>query len=187
MPPSNTLEEVKAAIVSRVLDNEYIAQECEFFETSFLDGEHSYIQGVASITPDPDLKIYFSIPEYTANIFITVSDGLEEFVRKIIGNIDQIDVNDPSYFTTRKVVRFENEELNKLGIFGVVLLPLSVSGILDDMEEVFEFSDKEYSFQLVSMLSKAEIELWEKDGFENLMEYFDTTDKDLLSFEQRLA
>jgi len=180
-------EQVKAEVVYRVLDNEHIKDNCEFIDTEFHDDDNIYIQAKAGIIPDNDLFIYFSIPQNTPNIFITISDGDSDLVQKIIGNVEQKDVKNPSYFTKKKVVRYENQELNRRGVFGIVLLPLSVSGILDSMEETFEFANKEYSFQLVTMLSKTEIELWEKDGFENLMEFFDSTDKDLLSFEQRLS
>lgn len=177
-------ERIKAEVVCRVLDNEHIKDSCEFIDTEFNNDDNIYVQAKAGITPDNDLFVYFSIPKNTSNIFITVSDGDSDLVQKIIGNVEQKDVKNPSYFTKRNVVRYENQELNKHGVFGIVLLPLSVSGILDSMEEVFEFANKEYSFHLVTMLSKTEIELWEKDGFESLMEFFDSSEKDLLSFEQ---
>jgi len=180
-------ERVKAEVVYRVLDNEHIKDNCEFIDTEFHDDDNIYIQAKAGITPDNDLFVYFSIPQNTSNIFITISDGDSDLVQKIIGNVEQKDVKSPSYFTKKKVVRYESQELNRLGVFGIVLLPLSVSGILDNMQEAFSFDNKEYRFHLVSMLSKEEIELWEKDGFDNLMEFFDSTDKDLLGFEQRIV
>ena len=183
---SDIFERLKAEIVWRVLENEHIKDECEFFEATFSNDGHSYVQGVADILPDPDLKVYFSIPRNTRNIFITVSDGVGSVVRKVIGNIEQLDVNDVSYFNRRQIVRFENENLNKQGIYGIVLLPLSVSGILDSIHEKFDFDNEEYCFHLVTMLSKAEMEVWEKDGFDSLMDLFDHTDKDLLTCEQKV-
>lgn len=180
----NDFKRLKAEIVYRVLDNEHINDECEFYEASFDNDENNYIHAKANIIPDDDLKVYFSIPHDTQNIFITVSDGASNTIRKIIGNIEQIDISDLSYFTRQRVVRFDNAELNKEGVFGIALLPLSVSGILDTIEECFDFNEINYCFRLVTMLSESEIKVWEREGFDALMAFFDSGEKDLLTFKQ---
>jgi hypothetical protein len=82
------------------------------------------------------------------------------------------------------VVRFADKCLEQHGVAAVTLMPISVSGILCGMEEVFEHQQRIYSFHLVVFLSLAEYGIWKAHGQEQLTAHFDEVDKDLLTFRQ---
>lgn len=174
---------IRGEIVSRVLDLERIADECETHESELSSGGRKYLQAVAKVEPDDDLFVTFNIPTQTHSIFITVSDGDTDLIRRVLSNLEQIEFEvKPN--KVADVVAFDDSRLHEQGIVAVVLLPLSVSGVLCDLEESFVADDQNYTFRLVTFLSRKEYGLWRQFGIDALMSYFDETQKDLLTFDQ---
>ncbi len=176
-------EKVQAEIISRVLNNQHIADECENYHSEFGSNNQQYFQSVSRIEPDDDLFVIFATPTKTKSVFITVSDGDKKLIRRVLSNLEEMELEGKS-FNYRSVIRFEDAELKKNAICAVAILPLSVSGILCDLEESFVIGSNEYIFRLVVFLSEKEYSLWKDHGFDSLMSYFDETDKDLLTFNQ---
>ncbi|WP_428410179.1 hypothetical protein [Hyphococcus sp.] len=174
---------IQGEIVSRVLALEHVDDECETFENELIGREEKFRQVVARVKPDHDLFVIFNIPANTPSIFITVSDGDRNLIRQVISNLEEIEKEGKQLEPT-DVVAFEDKNLLASGVVAVVLVPLSVSGILCDLEESFSLNGKVYRFCLVVFLSKDEHELWKKQGSDALVSYFDSVDKDLLTFSQ---
>jgi hypothetical protein len=175
-------ERLRGEVVSRVLDNEHAADEAELFTLTGRD-DRTFHQAVARIIPDDDLLIVLTVPAETTSIFITVTDGEQALVRRILANLEEME-RDGTSLSTACVVRLEDETLEQHGVAGVTLMPLSVSGILCGMEETFEHQQRVYSFHLVVFLSFAEYAIWKAHGQEQIAAHFDEVDKDLLTFRQ---
>ena len=177
------IKQIRGEIVSKVLDLEHVADECEAFESELNTSNKKYFHVVAKLEPDDDINVAFSVPIENQSIFITASDGNAALVRRVLSNLDEIE-SESGPLSVSDVVAFDDPELIKCRIAGVVLLPLSVSGVLCDLDEKIYINGKEYNFRLVTFLSQKEYKLWKTHGSDALMSYFDENDKDLLTFYQ---
>ena len=173
-------DKLKAIIVEKLASLAYLSPDCEFYRFEDERGD-SYRQGVMKITDEEeDISVVFSVPHSSANIFILVTDGPGDLVRKVIANLDEIDRDEKIGFGAVKLL--SSTELSALGIAGFIVLPVETSNLLGELSSSFKIEDHVFKFCLVVPISSEEYSLWKDKGHDALVNYFSDTEKDLIDF-----
>lgn len=171
--------QLKAKIIHTVLDSNLFGDDCDIFSFEREDGVKRY-QGESAYKFSPEMNVIFSIPTDCRNIYITVSDGDNHIIRKVLATLE--DIESESSLKLGNVQLFNSPELISRNICGVILLPINTSNILDFLPEHIICDQDDYRFLLVVFISEKEHLIWKQNGHDALMEYFSAIDKDLISF-----
>jgi len=171
---------LNAKIANFFLELPTLDDECELFAIE--DDRNVYRQGMVKVNTENEINVSFSFPHLSdsENVYVIASEGEPSLVRRLIANIQQLD-ND-SDVKLGNIQIFNSADLESIGIVGVILLPIEVSNLLCDLPDRFEYDCKDYKFLLVVPLSTKEHEVWKSDGHDALMDFFEETNKDLISF-----
>jgi len=137
-------------------------------------------QAVALARDDANIACVFSLPTESRNIYVTVSDGDRTVIRRVLATLE--DTEAESSVVLGNVLLLDAPELRERDIVGVILLPPNLSGVLRHLPLDITVGSAPYRFLLVVFLSKREHEVWKAEGHDALMDLFDSTDKDLITF-----
>ncbi|MFN9729046.1 MAG: hypothetical protein ACK59M_01105 [Pseudomonadota bacterium] len=176
-----TIDPARASIVEAVLLQPLFTDGCEVHFFEGLQGKKLY-QGVFKPVQDKNLSVVMSLPADTGNtMFIALADRAVPMVRRIVANLEEW--SSEGNVSLGNIVLIENQELQASGYCGVILLPVSVSTILEALPETIKVRDALYPVMLVVPVSDAEHQVWKSHGHDALMSFLDDTQKQIV-FEQ---
>lgn len=176
---------VKGSIVEKVLDISYIEDSCDVFESTLTSSENIFVQVMAKVISDENVSVVFTIPSEIGYCFITVSDSEPSIIRNVLSNVEKLVLKNSS-INLNDVIPYEDDVLDSHGISALVSLPISVSGVLNELDKTIYVADQLYRFIYVGFLSRSEYRLWKNYGMEALATYLDESDKDLITFDQSI-
>ena len=122
----------------------------------------------------------FSLPTDTRNVYVTVSNGDTTVIRRVLSALEEIEVQ--STVKLGNVALLDSPELRARKIVGVLLLPPHASNALNHLPLQITIRDVVYRFMLVVFLTEREHDLWKTAGHNALMDFFSSSDKDLVAF-----
>jgi len=174
---------IKSTLTEKILELPHVDDTCNYYESTLPSSDRIFRQAVAKVKPDDDINVIFNLPIESSTCFITVSDGDPTLIRGLLSNLEQCEINGDR-IKKNDVLRYESQELKDNGVCALVLLPISVSGVLSELDETLEIAGRLYTFHLVVFVSEQEYTLWKHSGMKALASHFDEIDKDLISFKQ---
>ena len=168
-----------ASVIDTVLSAVPDALECQVHALSN-DGEAVYRQGVVQVPALPSVNVVFSLPsQESERVFVLASDGNVMFLRTLVANLQEMLAT--TTIELGQVLLLSDDELKQRKVAGVIFLPVSVSNLLQGLPEVINVDDRSYRFLLVVLITEIEHKLWLERGHNELMEYFEEIEKDVVS------
>jgi hypothetical protein len=174
-------EKLRAGICVHFFENASIKGNLQlnsyYFES---DIQYHTAYGLIGDKSDP-IQIVFAMPNKSDDVYFMVTDGDPETVAGELAGIQQYNEENEHIClfhtvpTTNKVFA-----KNKWAAF-LTVLPCTV---LDDFEDVKTISDRNIRFRLVMPITSEESELKIKSGIDSLMDMFEESDRDIISFVQ---
>ena len=174
------IQQICSVIVNTVISNDIFNDDCNLYYFEKENGTKRH-QAVSTLRDDVNLHVIFSIPTNTRYIYITVSDGDANLIRKLFATLEDIEGHEQIGIGC--VQLFDDTRLIENDVRGIILLPIITSDILNFLPTQFEINEVNYNFILVVFLSTKEYQQWETKGYDALIDYFIENEKDLVAFD----
>lgn len=177
---SESLNPFQAWLTVQVMGLPHMASKVTW--RSWGDSNGLNFAGIVNAESDPSLNAVFSLPKRSGHLFLTLSDGDADSLARVMAHLDECDVSGEIHQS--HVVRFNHEYLDNHGYIGVYLCAPVVSPLFKELQEPLVFETNTAHPTLVIFITKSEYEVWRKHGSHGLLDHFDATDRDLVSFER---
>lgn len=157
-----------------------------YFENSYerysvnRDPDPSHYSAVCMSTFDTAVNLVCTLPTVTRNIYVTVTEGDTNVVRRVLAVLEDFERVDA--VRLGNVVLIDDPDLRAKQICGVILLPGNVFNVLDNLPNSQIIDSVEYYFVAVVFLTDEENEIRRNLGHDALMDYWTEIDKDLINF-----
>lgn len=149
---------------------------------SWGDAESIHFAATVGAEAQDRLNAVFSLPKESGHFFLTLSDGDASRLTRVMAHLDECDAGGEIHQS--HVVRFHHEYLDRHGYVGVYLCAPKVSPLFRELDEPMRFDSNTAHPTLVIFITESEYEIWQQHGASGLMDHFDASDRDLVSFER---
>lgn len=178
---SDMLTREQSELLAYMLENLPVNEEASITSGSLKGGRLAPITTASSMLEgDDEINFVFNLPSSGGHIFLTVTDGEEAEIKKIVATLEDYELSGTK-LAVGNYVAIPSEYLERNGRVGIVLLKMETIGVLRDFPEFLKLGEVQYHFVLVVFISHEEYEFKKKFGHDALMDRFSKEDKDLIS------
>ena len=171
--------DVVKAVLTAVSSEEYFQPGCEHSEIEQHPGSVSHT-AVCTAHFDKDVKLVFTLPTSSKNVYVTVTDGSTIAVQRILSAIEGAEQE--FGIELGKVLQIDDPEMKARDLCAVIFLPPSTFNVLDHVPLDVEVGDATYRLLGVFFMSEKDNEIRKKQGHDALMDYWTAIGKDTISF-----
>jgi hypothetical protein len=125
------------------------------------------------------IDIVFSLPEGQGNVFFGTTSGDPKNVARILANLEDYEHETARHLHPGEVVRFPNASSDLEMPDAVLLLPISASTLLADIEGRATIDSRNMTFVLAMPVSHADLEYRRIQGHDALIDYFEEHQREL--------
>lgn len=176
----------QSAIIAYVLEHSAVEDNVKLLSFSLTGSEAPGKQVIAYakvLHPDEELFLLFTLSDFSDRIFMTVSDGDPKELSKVLATLEEYD-HYSNKLLVGSSVKMPSAYLSGFGKIGVILLAASTSPLLIRVGKCIRIKGSVYHPYLVTFIDEQEYALKSEKGFDELLNQFERTDKDLVSLIQ---